>query len=279
MRIGDVGTRGPWKAMVWTAGATVWACAGGQSAGPMPPAEVSVERLIPSVDSMREVSVTTKMTVRNPRDEPVVVEGVRYSVRSVEGPEWTVENQLQAGQSLPAGQTVQVALSQPIELPSEDEAYLETLRMDTVPVVMQGVLRLADGTETQFEKKGSIAAPNLPRFIVHDAQAAVYEEEGIEVTFYLRLINENPFSVVVESAEYAISLEGKKVSEGTAGIGVRLAAAGVQQYEVNVNVDEETFGAGYKDKMSAESLSYQMEGSLLVQGMTVPVTTSGDLRL
>jgi len=39
-----------------------------------------------------------------------------------------------------------------------------------------------------------------------------------------------------------VYLDGKKVSEGTAGIGIRLPQGSVQEYEVNTSIDESTFG-------------------------------------
>lgn len=265
---------------LWLAGALLaGACAGGRPSGPLPAPEVQVERLVPSVDSMEQVSVTTKMTVRNPRETPVTIRAVQYSVKALEGPEWSVSNALQAGQELGSGQTVSVSLEQPIDLPAEREPYLAMLAMETIPVRMEGVLSLEDGTETPFEKRGSIAPPNMPRFVVYEAQAAVYAEEGVDVTFYLRLINENPFGVVVESAEYAIQIDGKEVAEGTAGIGVRLPAAGVQAYEVNVSIDESTWGDGWEQKMDASSLAYEMNGRLTMPNVQIPVEESGTIEL
>lgn len=255
------------------------ACAGGKPAGPLPGVKAEVERLIPSVDSMKQISVTTKMSLMNPRETEVVVESISYEVKSIEGDVISASGELQAGQALEAGKTVELTLERTIALPQDPQTYLGLLKTDTVPVMLSGVVRLADGTETSFSQRGSVAPPNLPRFIVQEAQAASYETEGIEVTFYLRLINENPFGVVVDSADYAISIDGKDVSEGTAGIGIRLAASGVQEYTVNVAIDESTYGAAYKAKMDQEKLDYVMKGQLVVSGMELPVETEGEIKL
>jgi LEA14-like dessication related protein len=266
-----------WKACSALSLLPLLACASG-SKEPLAPIQVDVDRIIPATQGMRKARVRAKLTITNPRQIPVTVSKVEYLVKT-ENLEPAMEGRstLTPNSELPPESAAQVELSQDLSLPEEPEALLGALRLEEILVEMQGTIYFADGTSTSFSRKGSIAPPNLPRFVVHEAQTSIYEGEGIDVTFYLRLINENPFSVVVETASYEVVLEGKKVSEGTAGIGIRLTQGAVQEYEVSVTVDEKNFGKDWKSMLDQSSLDYEMQGKLVMEGFTVPVSKAGSV--
>lgn len=268
-----------WKAWSAVSLLLLLACASGPKE-PLAPIEVEVERIIPATQGLRRASVRAKITITNPREVPVTISKVEYLVRTEDlEPAMEGRSTLTPNSELPPRSAAQVELSQDLALPEAADALLGALRKEEILVEMQGTISFSDGTSTSFSRKGSIAPPNLPRFVVHEAQTSIYEGEGIDVTFYLRLINENPFSVVVENASYEVILEGKKVSEGTAGIGIRLTQGAVQEYEVSVTVDEKTFGKGWKAMLDKPSLAYAMKGELAMETFTVPVSTDGSVDL
>ncbi|MEM1023245.1 MAG: LEA type 2 family protein [Myxococcota bacterium] len=255
------------------------ACASGSNE-PLPPPEVKVERIIPSTQSLREANVRAKIRITNPRELPVTIAKVEYLVRT-ENLDTPIEGRstLTPNSELPGKSAAEVELSQDLAFPEAAEAFLAAAGKEEILVQMEGAISFGDGTSASFIRKGSIAPPNLPRFVVHEAQSSIYEGEGIDVTFYLRLINENPFSVVVENASYEIVMSGKKVAEGTAGIGIRLTQGAVQEYEVNVTVDETSFGKGWKSMLDQESLSYSMTGELVMENFNLPVEQNGSIDL
>lgn len=257
----------------------VAACASGPVEPPTP-VEVTVKRMIPSTSNLSTAEMTISLQVTNPRETPVLVDGVTFELASEdEGLGLSGASNVDMGSELPAGGVATLELRQTINLPKGTEAYQAVVTRETIPVLLTGVVRFGDGTETSFSKPGTLAPPNVPTFVVHEAQAASYEGTGIDVTFYLRLINENPFGIVVENAGYEIILEGKKVREGTAGIGVRLPQSGVQEYEVATTIDASSWGKDWKQMLSKETLSYRLAGTLTVNGMDVVLDQTGTIRL
>lgn len=257
---------------------SAWACAGSQPAGPLEPVGVEVDRLFPTIEGMDEVSVKAKLVLSNPREVPATLVSIEYTI-TPEGDLGPVSGQLEAQQPIAPGQSLSTQVAESITLPIGSETYLQLVQLDTMPVVLEGVARFEDGTTTSFRKNGAIAFPNVPQLIVFESQAAKYGDEGLDVTFYLRLTNENPFGTVVDTASYEVLLDGKMVREGTAGIGVRLPQGSVQEYEVNTSIDASTFGADYRKYLEMDSFPYVVRGSVVVSGMKVPFSHEGTIEL
>jgi LEA14-like dessication related protein len=259
---------------------SLFACAGSGPVGPPTPLGVTVKRMVPGSTDLKTGRIKVALQIENTRAAPVTLSRVHYQVASVEAAvSIEASGSLDTKATLQPGQSANVDLPIDLAYPVADSDYAALLKMDTVPMLLTGTVEAADGTSTEFSRRGAVAPPNLPRFTVFDAQAATYEDQGIDVTFYLRLINENPFGVVVEAAEYTIELDGKPVADGTAGIGVRLPQGGVQEFEVVASVDEKNFGPTWKEKMSSEMLRYRMIGRLKVEGIEVPLSESGEIQL
>ncbi|NJK89020.1 MAG: hypothetical protein HC923_06175 [Myxococcales bacterium] len=146
-----------------------------------------------------------------------------------------------------------------------------------VPTLVKGTANFADGSAVSFERNGALKMPNLPKLVINDVQAGRYEDKGIDALFYLRLINENPFGVVVDSATYEVLLDDRSVREGTAGIGIRLPQGSAQEFEVSASVDENTFGKDYVRYLDMSSISYRVRGQVVVEGETLPFEYSGTL--
>ena len=74
----------------------------------------------------------------------------------------------------------------------------------------------------------------------HVAAAAVeaHGEQGVDVTIFLRLSNDNTFPVLIEGADYTVHVNGKQVKQEQAAIGVRLIANSAEEYEVGAILDE-----------------------------------------
>jgi len=264
-------------AAVSAAGALV-ACAGAQPATPPPPVAVEIDRLFPTIENMGAVSVTAKVVITNPRDAAATLTGIEYTV-TPEGDLAPASSRLDAEQSIEPGQTISTEVAASVPLPVGEAGYLDLIRANTMPVTLTGVARFSDGTTSEFTKNGAIAFPNIPELIVYESQAARYGEQGVDVTFYLRLVNENPFGVVVDTATYAVLLDGKLVREATAGIGIRLPQGSVQEYEVNTSIDQATFGDDFQKYADMDAFSYEVRGEVVVQGMKMPFVHEGTIEL
>ncbi|MGF1509535.1 MAG: LEA type 2 family protein [Myxococcota bacterium] len=243
---------------------------------------VTVKRMLPTNLDLQTTRIAVELAILNPRTVPVTVEDIDYAVLLSAGP-----LQLRRGGHLNqvgpilAGETVNVEFDERLNYPirADVDSYLELLKADSIPAVLRGKIRLRDGTESSFERRSSLVPPNLPRFMVFDSQAATYESQGIDVTFYLRLVNENPFGVVVDAVEYAIELDGRGVSEGTVGRAVRLIPGAVQEFEVVTSVDEQSYGRGWKEKLTKGVLRFRMDGVVRVSDLSLPVQQNGQISL
>jgi len=251
-------------------------CAASEPAGPLEPVEVRVDRLYPTIESMEEVLVTAKIVLTNPRATAATLTAIDYTL-TPESELEPVSGRIEVAQPLEAGQALSTEIEEAVSLPLGEEGYLELVRRNTLPIQLSGVARFGDGSTSEFSKNGAIAFPNVPELVVYESQAASYEEQGVDVTFYLRLTNENPFGTVVDRATYEVYLDGKKVSEGTAGIGIRLPQGSVQEYEVNTSIDESTFGDDYARYLDVESFPYEVKGQVVVSGMELPFSHRGTI--
>lgn len=268
------------RKLTWPIALALTGCAASTPEGPAPAIEVEVDRLFPTIEGMDEVSVKAKIVLTNPRETAAVLTAIEYTVTP--DPESNLAPQsgrLDVEQPLPPQQALSTEVVQTIPLPLGEEGYLDLIELNTAPVTLTGVARFADGTTTEFEKNGSIAFPNIPEIIVYESQAAKYGEEGLDVTFYLRLTNENPFGTVVDTATYEVLLDGTKVREGTAGIGIRLPQGSVQEYEVNTSIDAASFGADYTRYLDMDSFPYVVRGQVVIAGMKVPYEHRGEIEL
>ncbi len=253
------------------------ACAGKGGSGPVAPMVVDAERIIPSIEALDRVKAKCKLTIRNVRATPVTVTGFSYSFTAEDPMVESVSKKIEAKHVIEAGTTVSIELEEEMRLPIKSDGYLDLLAKRSVPVKLAGSVTFDDETSTDFVRAGSVAMPKLPKLVVFQTQAGRYEGEGVNVIFYLRLVNENPFGTVVETATYAIELEGKTVTDGTAGIGIRLVQGGAQEYEVNADIDESTFGSDYKKYLKASIIDYVVSGELTIEGITTPYSHGGTI--
>ena len=115
---------------------------------------------------------------------PVSIEGVSYTIdtKEIAG---VLTGALKDKKQLAPGATHEISFKQEIPFPSETKAYLATLERGTLPIVLSGTLTLGDGAKVQFKRQSEVATPTLPKFVVHDAQAARYGKAGIDVFFYV----------------------------------------------------------------------------------------------
>src|SRR5262249_20597219 len=159
----------------------------------------------------------------------------------------------------------ELTFGQSIPFPEEVEAYKKVIERGTIPVDLTGAVVLGDGKRITFDRKGQVATPTLPQFVVHDAQAARYEKEGLDVTIFLHLVNENVFPVTIEQVRYTVFVEDKKIKSEQAAVGVKLIQGGAEEYEVTTILDDSSLAKGkVKQILQAGKVSYKVKGKIVL---------------
>lgn len=233
---------------------------------------VRVDRILPQADSLDASKIGVKLQLANPRGGPVSIAGIDYQVDT--GDMGGVLNgQVEGGTVLESNQITEVEFSHKIPFPDDKDAYRAVLDEGQILLTVSGNVKFDDGTSAAFEKKGAVATPTLPKFIVHDAQAARYGKDGLDVTLYLRLINENVFSVTIDSLEYEVSINGKGAKSEQGAIGARLVQGAAQEFVVSVVMDEKAF-PNIAEILASGEAEYTVTGKVSVASLEIPIDIS-----
>jgi LEA14-like dessication related protein len=259
------------------AAALLSACAGQKKAAGPTDISVRVDQLLPQNKSLDASAIAVKLELFNPRADGVTIDKIDYQIDTGEV-SGVLKGSSDGGATLESQQTAELEFEQSIPFPEDRAAYQQVLEKGTIPVNVTGTVHFEDGSSSDFERQGSVATPSLPKFIVYDAQAARYGGEGLEVTFFLRLVNENVFSVTIEQVEYAVAINGKELKNETGGIGTRLPSGAGQEFEVSVILDPKTFPE-VKTILSEGRLDYTVTAKVNVAGLELPFEFSKPIEL
>lgn len=253
------------------------ACAGSEPAAPPAPVQAKVARVFPKTKSLETSVLSVKLEVYNPRATPVELTEIRYRLdtHDVAG---VVESTVVVGGRLDAEQVAKVDFDIDVPLPAGDGLVALVAEETSPPADLGGTVMLADGTTAGFERKTALAMPTLPRFSVHDAQAAQYQEKGIDVTFFLRLVNGNPFTQPVKGVRYTVFIGEEEVRSSEAGVGTRLTAGAAEEYEESITLEEGKY-EGLARLIQAGVIDYRVSGEVRTQGLTVPFDLTGTIDL
>jgi LEA14-like dessication related protein len=179
---------------------------------------VSVERVLPKAESLDASAVEVVLKVFNPTEKAVKIASVEYEIdtKEVSG---VLKGESPSVSTIETSQTAEVTFAKSVPFPTEKEAYQQVIERGSFAADLKGSVVLADGRKLPFERKGEVATPTLPKFIVYDAQAARYEKEGLDVTIFLRLINENVFPVQIEGVRYTVYIETRRSNRSRPRLG------------------------------------------------------------
>jgi LEA14-like dessication related protein len=239
---------------------------------------VSVQRVLPKAESLDASGIEVTLRLENPVDEGRKIDRIDYEIDTgdVAG---VVKGSTPTNATIEANQAAELSFSQSIKFPEEEEAYKAVLARGTIPLAIKGAIVLGDGTKLTFDKKTEIATPTLPQFIVFDAQAARYEKEGLDVTLFLRMVNENVFPVTIESVRYTVFVADKKIKSEQA-IGVRLLQGGAEEYEVTTILDGKSFEKGkIKEVIASRKIGYKVSGKIDLPRLDIPFEHVGEIEL
>lgn len=241
------------------------------------PIQVRVERLFPQPKSLDASNLQVSLEVYNPKSTAVTLSAIEYTADTgdVAG---VLEGTSDVGVSIESGQTAVAQFDIVVPFPGEAEAYQAALDRETIPVKVAGQANFGDGTVLDFERQGAVATPSLPNLIIHDAQAARYGKTGLDVTFFLRLVNENPFSITVGNVRYTVLIEGEQMKEQQAGIGARLVAGAAEEYEVSIVLDEKSY-ENVDELLESGVVNYVVRGTVSIKEMEIPFEYDGKVEL
>jgi LEA14-like dessication related protein len=251
-----------------------------KNAGPAEDPVVEVDRVFPQPESLEASAVEVTLAISNPTGESIEIAGVEYTIdtKDVGG---VLKGKVQGGATVAPQQKSELKFRQSVPFPSDRDQYKTILDRQTLPFELKGTVKLGDGTKLDFEKIGEVATPTLPRFEVNDPQAARYGAEGVDVTMYLRLINDNVFPVLVQNVTFTVWVNDKKVRSETAAVGQRLIAGSAEEYEVSktITAGKEFPAAEVKAILQSGRLTYKVDGTIEVARLTIPFEHSGTIEL
>jgi LEA14-like dessication related protein len=240
--------------------------------------EVSVERVLPKAESLDASALEVTLRVVNPGDTPIKIDRIDFEVdtKDVAG---VLKGSTPSGATIEAQQAAEVTFAQSIKFPEDKDAYQAVISRGSIPLDMKGNVVFDDGKKLSFERKGEVATPSLPQFVVFDAQAARYEQEGLDITLFLRMINENVFPVVVETVTYTVYVEEKEIKSEQA-ISVKLLQGGAEEYEVTTILDAKSFEKGkIKQVLSSGKIGYRVSGKIALTRLDLPFEHTGEIEL
>jgi LEA14-like dessication related protein len=240
--------------------------------------EVQVERVLPKAESLNASGLEVTLRVVNPTDAAIKIDRIDFEVdtKDVAG---VLKGSVPSSATIETSQAAEVSFSQSINFPEDKDAYQAVISRGTIPIDMKGAVVLADGTKLKFERKSEVATPTLPTFVVFDAQAARYEEEGLDVTLFLRMINENVFPVLVETVKYTVYVEEKKIKSEQA-LSVKLLQGGAEEYEVTTILDGKSFEKGkVKQILASGKIGYKVSGKMALTRLDIPFEHTGEIEL
>ena len=149
-------------------------------------------------------------------------------------------------------------------------------------LALRGELHVREGGTTQavpFAASRSVRTPRLPVVRVQRLDAARYGPEEVTLTVGLGVENPNPFPVRLSALGWKLSVNGKALAEGNAVQRDSVAAASTGVYDVEASLTPETYGADVRPLTQRASLPYVLQGTLEGDGLRVPYSLSGDVKL
>jgi LEA14-like dessication related protein len=241
---------------------------------------VEVDRVMPVPQSLDATEIEVLLVVANRDDRAVKIDAIDYAIDTA-GVAGVLKGKVDGGTTIEAQQKSELRFRQRVSFPKDGEAMKALIERGTVPVALTGTVR-AGGQTIPFERNAEIATPTLPRFIVNDAQAARYGKDGVDLTMYLRLVNDNVFPVTVQGVEYTVYLQGKEIKSEQAAVGARILAASAEEYEVSKTLDgkqKDFTPAEVRAILERGELRYKVVAKVELPSMTLPFEYEDTIKL
>ncbi len=182
-----------------------------------PKPEVSFRNLSVKDIKTDSAELLAELEVSNPYAVPLLAEGIGFALASGESP--ILSGATEDGFRVPAGSSASVPVA--VTLPYSDvmkavsgvrlgQVLPYTLDLD-VDVTGQGIAPLG----FDLQKSGEVPVPNVPEVKVKGVEWEDLSLAGARGNVGLSLKNTNEFPMTLAAMEYALSLSGYDVSEGS----------------------------------------------------------------
>lgn len=258
----------------WVAG-----CASTPSAAPMAPVSLGAEETRVTTQGLTEMGLSYSGQLTSPG--AAVLEKADYELVS--------DGQVVEKGTAPLGVTLSPNAPTPFSFQA-DAAYVRTPedlralseRGGTLLVALRGTLTVRAGDAVQtlpFAASRQVRVPRLPVVKLEGLDGARYSEEKVDLMVRLAVENPNPFPLRVEGLSWAVTVGGRKLSEGTQGKYDTVDAAATGVYPVEVAVTKETWGQDVRALIAKGTLPYEIAGELTGPLVRVPYSLSGDVKL
>lgn len=165
-----------------------------------------------------------------------------------------------------------------------DAAELEAMsvRGGSVLAAVRGEVSVKQGESTfsyPFARSREIRVPRLPSVKLQEVEGARYTDKESQITIRLGVVNPNPFPITLRALEYRLELAGKMLSEGKLGAGEKIAKSATDVFDVEVQLNEETFGKEVIGLIKTQKIPYELKGQLVGDLFQIPVEMKGQIKL
>jgi LEA14-like dessication related protein len=166
------------------------------------------------------------------------------------------------------------------------ESAAELKAMDTRGGYLLGALRgkltLRRNGKTEqleFAKSHEVRTPRLPQVKMHSIDGARYSPDEANILFSVGVVNPNPFPIRISGVDYKLTIAGKPMSDGTLGKGDKVEPSSTGVFEVQIAVNQETYGKEVGKLIKSLTLPYQMTGELKGDLLAEAYDLKGDIKL
>jgi LEA14-like dessication related protein len=137
----------------------------------------------------------------------------------------------------------------------------------------------AVAVELPFARSREVRTPRLPHLKMGEFEAGRFSESEVQAVFHLLVVNTNNFPVTISGITYEVSLAGKKVAEGTQGVGIKTAVAATDVFDVTAQMNEESHGKDVKKLIKGLVVPYEVKAELKTPLYSEPLSAKGDIKL
>lgn len=146
-------------------------------------------------------------------------------------------------------------------------------------IVMRGAAEDEKGRRWEFSRGSLVRVPRSPRVHVDHVEAAAYRtEQRIDLIFYVRIENRNPFPLELHQMTYDLSVNDQRMIEnGIAGTHGRIPPATSVEFPISLSLEPNTFPDVGAYLQAGTSLRYGLEGLVELGVGRIPVELTGPI--
>ena len=255
------------------------ACASTPEAGPPPPPPELTSQELNLRQSLTDFQLT--FTGQLESEQPATIEKANWEMvvegNVVKSGEQPLNIEVTPGQ--PASFTLEANGSY---VGSAEELKAMSERGGSLLTALRGDLLVRQGQATHkipFARSREVRTPRLPTVRMGDLYPARYSDDEANITFYLRVMNPNPFPLRIQDLGYKIVVADKQIADGTRARGDAIDPAAMGEFDIQVSINKETMGPDVRKLIKSATLPYKVEGELKGELFTVPYSLDGVVRL